>query len=591
MMHLGPRVFEEIGGEVVQSNTFIFRNNYISNYKPIFIRLVDFNTAQKKEEEFLSYKNRFSHIIQTDFFNIPGTPIAYWLNANIKNIFNHTLFYDYTISDGQNKTGDNNKFLRFLWEVDNNKVGINAKWLFYIKGGECRKWYGNIDNVINWSLEARKHYKKDKICRIIPEYLWYKKGITWTLITTGLNSFRVLPENSTFDVGGSSLFFKEYENYNYFLALLNSKVSSILFKIFNPTLNLQVKDVRNLPIIFPSDPSIKTLIDTLTEECIQISRRDWDSFETSWDFQIHPLLQHKTDGKISSAFNSWKTHTESQFNQLKSNEEELNRLFIEIYGLQDEMTPEVEDKDITIRKADLERDIKSFISYAVGCMMGRYSLDSPGLIYAGGTFDPSKYKTFPADDDGIIPVLSADWFDDDIVARFIDFLRVTFGSENLYENIDFIASVLGKTDNETSRERIRKYFLNDFYKDHVRIYQKRPIYWLFTSGKNKAFNALIYIHRYDKSTIAKMRIDYLHELQGRLEIAEKHARENLAQMKDAREKKQTEKKITEIAAHKDELRKYDEPVRHMADMQVVLDLDDGVAVNYEKFKGLVGKIV
>jgi len=359
----------------------------------------------------------------------------------------------------------------------------------------------------------------------------------------------------------------------------------------NPTIAFQVGDLGAIPILFPQSESIKLLIDTLTEENIQISRRDWDSFETSWDFQLHPFIQHRTDGTIQNAFNSWRAYTESQFNQLKSNEEELNRLFIEIYDLSDELTPEVEDKDITIRKADLERDVKSFLSYAVGCMMGRYSLDSPGLIYAGGAFDPSKYKTFPVDDDGIIPVLSADWFDDDIVARFIDFVRVTFGSENLYENIDFIASVLGKTDNETSRERIRKYFLNDFYKDHVRIYQKRPIYWLFTSGKNKAFNALIYLHRYDRFTIAKMRIDYLHELQGRLEVAEKHARENLARIKDGREKKQAEKKLSEIAAHKDELRKYDEPVRHMADMQVEIDLDDGVTVNYEKFKGLVGKIV
>ncbi len=590
MLHLGARAFEEIGGEVVQSTSFIIRNNIMNNYRPVFVRLVDFNNSEKKEYEFLNGKYRFYHIIQENFFNIPGTPIVYWISDKLKKIFKDNLFYDYTISDGQNKTGDNNKFLRYFWEVENNNVGINNKWLFYAKGGEYRKWYGNIDIIIDWSLESREHYRKDKICRIIPEYLWYKKGITWTATTTNLSCFRILTENSTFDVKGSSVFLKDNKYFNYFLAYLNSNIVVKLLKMFNPTVSLQVRDVRNLPIIFPSDPSIKTLIDTLAEENILISRRDWDSFETSWDFQLHPFLQHRTDGRIQNAFNSWKAHTESQFKQLKSNEEHLNRLFIEIYDLSDELTPEVENKDITIRKASLERDIKSFLSYAVGCMMGRYSPDSPGLIYAGGTFDPSKYKTYPADDDGIIPILSEEYFHDDIVARFIKFLKITFGEESLTENMEFIAQALGKTGNETSTERIRKYFLNDFYKDHLKVYKNTPIYWLFTSGKEKAFNALIYLHRYDKYILGKMRVDYLHELQGKIEIMEKGLIERLPQVKDKTEKRQIEKKLSEYGKHKDELRKYDELLRQKADDLIDLDLDDGVKVNYEKFKGLVGKV-
>ena len=576
MIHLGPRAFEEIGGEVVQSTTFVIMNKNINNYKPVFIRLIDFNNAKQKKEEFLSCKHKFSHIIQADFFKIPGTPIAYWVSNNIKQVFNNTLFYEYTISDGQNKTGDNNKFLRFFWEVENNNVGINNKWLFYAKGGEYRRWYGNIDIVVDWSIEAREHYKKDKICRIIPEYLWYKKGITWTLLTSGLNSFRVLSEDSTFDVTGSSIFLKDDHTYYYFLSFLNTKIAMGFIEICSSTVALQVRDVRNLPIIFPSDESIKTIIDTLAEECIQISRRDWDSFESSWDFQLHPFIQHRTDGKISSAFTFWRSFTETQFNQLKSNEEELNRLFIEIYGLQDELTFEVEDKDITIRKADLERDIKSFLSYAVGCMAGRYSLDTPGLAFAGGELDKSKYKTFPVDEDAIIPVLEDAWFEDDIVAKFSVFVKTVFGEEYYEENMEFIAKALGKKDSETAKERIRKYFLKDFYKDHLKIYKKRPIYWMFTSGKEQAFNALVYMHRYDKYTIARLRKDYLHELQAKID-------RNIEFL----EKENEKKKLSRMYKIQEELRKYDEVLKHYADMQIDIDLDDGVAVNYGKFGKLL----
>ncbi|MEQ8187240.1 MAG: BREX-1 system adenine-specific DNA-methyltransferase PglX [Candidatus Eremiobacterota bacterium] len=586
----------------------VFRNITLPLYKGSYsyTELTDIN-ENGEPFEFPVRNDRLSVASTVDFEKIPGSPVAYWVTDKVRDIFQHSESLRKIAEPRQGlATSDNSRFLRLWYEVINKKIGYGylnreeagksgLKWFPYNKGGEFRKWYGNNEYTINWEGNGREvleyagqlYGSPTRTIKNIPYY--FKESITWSFISSSNFGVRYCPQGFIFDVGGSSVFLDK-NKICYITAFLCSKLVFEFLKMLNPTLNFQAGNIASLPIIFPSDESIKTIIDTLTQENIHISRRDWDSFETSWDFQLHPFLQHRTDGRIQNAFNSWKNFTESQFNQLKSNEEELNRLFIEIYDLSDELTPEVEDKDITIRKADLERDVKSFLSYAVGCMMGRYSIDSPGLIYAGDTFDHTKYKTYPADDDGIIPVLSADWFDDDIVAGFIDFLRVTFGEDNLYENIDFIASALGKTDNETSRERIRKYFLNDFYKDHVRIYQKRPVYWLFTSGKNKAFNALIYLHRYDRSTIAKMRIDYLHELQGKLEVSERHVRENSAQMKDAREKKQTEKKLSGIAAHKDELRKYDELVRHMADMQVEIDLDDGVVVNYEKFKGLVGKI-
>jgi len=612
LIHFGRGVFGSDFGTVA----FVIRNVridcYAGTYRRLFEKQGAVDSLEQKKKWFFDREFQYYNVKQEDFTKIPGLPISYWVSKQVREIFEFNYSLDKIAKPRMGmRTGDNDRFLRYWFEVSKEKIGLNfknsvdaknsgLKWFPYNKGGEFRKWYGNNEFLVNWGndgYEIKEHTKKvypqlgDNLgWKISNENLYFLECITWSRISSSFFGVRYSTEGFIFDTAGCAIF-PDKSNIKYLTSLLSSLVAFNFFKLLSPNIAFQVGDVGKLPIIFPQSESVKLLIDTLTEECIQISRRDWDSFETSWDFQLHPFIQHRTDGRIQNAFNSWRSYTESQFNQLKSNEEELNRLFIEIYDLSDELTPEVEDKDITIRKADLERDVKSFLSYAVGCMMGRYSLDSPGLIYAGGAFDPSKYKTFPVDDDGIIPVLSADWFDDDIVARFIDFVRVTFGSENLYENIDFIASVLGKTDNETSRERIRKYFLNDFYKDHVRIYQKRPIYWLFTSGKNKAFNALIYLHRYDRFTIAKMRIDYLHELQGRLEVAEKHARENLAHIKDGREKKQAEKKLSEIAAHKDELRKYDEPVRHMADMQVEIDLDDGVKVNYEKFKGLVGKIV
>ena len=381
----------------------------------------------------------------------------------------------------------------------------------------------------------------------------------------------------------------------YIIAYLNSNVAFTILKFISPTMNYNQGDIKKIPLIVLDEESYRAHIDSIVEQNIQISKDDWDSFETSWDFEQHPLLRfsnrnkglvdykniHKVEpitagDKVQDCFNKWKKYKQEQFNKLKANEEELNRLFIEIYGLQYEMTPEVDDKDITVALADELRDIKSLLSYAVGCMFGRYSLDEKGLIFAGGEFDKSRYQTLEVDEDGILPILSDTWFDDDIIEEFKRFLKKAFGELYFNENMQYIADVLGRKGSESAEDRIRTYFLKDFYKDHLQIYKKRPIYWMFTSGKEKAFNALIYLHRYDKTTLSRIRKDYLHEFQNKLDNAIQRA-ENEGNVK-----------LTSLySKYQTECLEFDRKIKDLADEQIELDLDDGVKVNYAKFQGLL----
>lgn len=558
------------------------------NEKGLYIRLEDFKggmeVQRKKVKEALSTQDcgYFFESSQSIFSKIPGSPVAYWANNKVIASFKNKLFYDYTISDGQNKTGNNAKFVRFFWEVSGHKVGKDKKWLFYAKGGGYRKWYGNLIDVVNWSPEARAFYKKDHICRIIPEYLWYAKGITWGLVTSALPSFRVLPEEATFDVGGSSIFFMDYKHYYYFLALLNSKVFLSIVQMLNPTLNFQVKDIRSMPIVLENADEVQML----SKETVNLSEADWDSFETSWDFQKHPLIRNTAT--IADAFAQWQTECNDRFSQLKVNEEELNRIFIDIYGLQDELTPEEDDKDVTVRKADLGRDIRSFVSYAVGCMMGRYSLDVDGLAYGGGDWDDSKYKTFIPDKDAIIPITDDEYFTDDIVGRFVEFVRTVYGDDTLEENLKFIADALdGK--GSTSREVIRNYFLNDFYKDHCKTYQKRPIYWLFDSGKKNGFKCLIYMHRYQPDTIARIRTDYVHEQQARYRTAISGLERQISGASTS-DRVRLNKQLEKLKDQAEETRLYEEKIHHLADQMISIDLDDGVKHNYAIFQDVLAKI-
>ena len=526
----------------------------------------------------------FYYSSQSNFSKIPGSPVAYWASDKIRDAFKSDSLYDKSISPSQNVTGNNGKYVRKHWELESRKIGGYDSWIFYCKGGGYRKWWGNLEEVVDWTPSARyvyQHGDGKHASQIINKDYWYKKGITWGLITSSLPSFRVMPEGATYDKGGSTIIVND-EVYNFTLGLLNSKVYVNIAEMLNPTLNYQVKDVRSMPLILEQTDRINRLVDSTIKD----SKSDWDSFEISWGFQKHPLIHSARS--IKEAFSQWQKECEDRFNQLKANEEELNRIFIDIYGLQDELTPDEEDKDVTVRKAELGRDIRSFVSYAVGCMMGRYSLDVDGLAYAGGDWDSTKYKTFIPDKDAILPITDDEYFADDIVGRFVEFVRTVYGSDNLEENLKFIADALdGK--GSTSREVIRNYFLNDFYKDHCKIYQKRPIYWLFDSGKKNGFKCLVYMHRYQPDTIARIRTDYVHEQQARYRTAISGLERQINGAPTS-ERVRLNKQLTKLRNQAEETRLYEEKIHHLADQMISIDLDDGVKHNYAIFQDVLAKI-
>ena len=589
MVHLGARAFEEIGGEVVQTTSFVFENRHLPEYKGTYCRLIEATTQQGKEEEFLAGKKRFI-VSQKSFVKIPGEPIAYWvsdafINAFI-NAFDCEKIGKYAISDGQTKTGNNDKYLRMIWEVEVEKIGKGKKWVLHAKGGAFRRWFGNVDTVIDWSDIARAHYRADHVARIAPEYIWFRKGICWTLISgSKLHGFRLLEENSTFNLAAPSIFFEDEKILTFVLGFLNSKFSGEIISLLNPTLNTNISDIILQPLNFGDIIQNEEVIQ-LVNENIGLSRFEWNSFETSWDFQLHPLIKAVTT--ILEAYNLWEDKCNNHFNKLKENEEELNRIFIDIYGLQEELTPEVEDKDVTVRKADLGRDIRSLISYAVGCMFGRYSLDTPGLAYAGGVWDAGKYSTFIPDSDNCIPITDKAYFEDDIVCLFEKWIETVYGTDTLEENLDFIANALGNR-GSTSREIIRNYFINEFFKNHCKIYQKRPIYWLFDSGKQNGFKALVYLHRYDEDTPGRV-LMYLQKIQKKYETEIMAIDAMLEHITDHRQAAVEEKRREHLRKQIDEIKDYDERLEHMVNERIHIDLDDGVKVNYEKVqKDRVGK--
>lgn len=572
LMHMENMVMGIAFGTAVS----VFRKGAVKGYKGTYnqIKLADIENAKPKS--FPVAGNRFAQVSSDNFSKIPGMPVAYWVSEKFADVFKNEKLYKYSISPSQNVTGNNDRFVRKFWELSNVKVGGRDEWIFYAKGGGFRKWWGNLLDIVNWTPTARyiyQHGDGHHASQIINKDYWYRKGITWGLITSSIPSFRVMPEGATFDKGGSTIIV-EREVYNYALGLLNSKVFLVVAKALNPTLSFQVKDICSLPLVI----SCLDVINSTVDKCIDISQVDWDSFETSWDFKTHPLL--KPVPLISESFAQWSDECEKRFTQLKSNEEELNRIFIDIYGLQDELTPEVEDKDVTVRRADLTRDIKSLVSYAVGCMFGRYSLDVEGLAYAGGEWDGSKYKTFIPDPDNCIPVTDEEYFRDDIVVRFVDFIRTVYGADTLEENLTFIADALGTRGN-TSRERIRNYFLNDFIKDHIKMYQKRPIYWMFDSGKQNGFRALVYMHRWNADTTGNVRVEYLHKLQ-RIYENEIRQAQDVAETGSGREVSAAQKRIEKLTKQLKETHDFDEKIAHLALSRIDIDLDDGVKVNYEK---------
>ena len=599
--------------------TFTLRNYRVS-YPAECIKLSDFTGAENqpiKTLEAISNPNvsyRYT-TYSKDFHSIPGSPIAYWASDRVREIFKNEESLGKIAEPRQGlATTDNNKFTREWYEVNLKDIMFNAKnkiiasesgkkWFPYINGGEFRKWAGNQSNIVNWQYDGKEI--KNLVCEKYPylngncefvvknQQFYFKEGGTWNAISNSNFGVRYYQSGRLFSNAGMAVFSER--DLKYIIAYLNSNVAFTILKFISPTMNYNQGDIKKIPLIVLDEESYRAHIDSIVEQNIQISKDDWDSFETSWDFEQHPLLRfsnrnkglvdykniHKVEpitagDKVQDCFNKWKKYKQEQFNKLKANEEELNRLFIEIYGLQYEMTPEVDDKDITVALADELRDIKSLLSYAVGCMFGRYSLDEKGLIFAGGEFDKSRYQTLEVDEDGILPILSDTWFDDDIIEEFKRFLKKAFGELYFNENMQYIADVLGRKGSESAEDRIRTYFLKDFYKDHLQIYKKRPIYWMFTSGKEKAFNALIYLHRYDKTTLSRIRKDYLHEFQNKLDNAIQRA-ENEGNVK-----------LTSLySKYQTECLEFDRKIKDLADEQIELDLDDGVKVNYAKFQGLL----
>ena len=593
MVHLGAHAFEEIGGEVVQTTSFILRRYKNIDYVGIYCRLVDPVSQRAKEELFQSGNNRFFSS-NKKMSDIPGIPFAYWASQSTISAYKIGQPMGGYASPKQGTTlGINDRFLRLWFEIIPNK----EKWFPCLKGGEYRKWYGNHSYVVNWGNDGSEVKSTGRATVRNSEKL-FAPGISWSRITS-YPSFRIMPEGYFFE-SASGVCFPDKENISFTLGLLNSYVINHFAEIVNPTLTLQSGDVATIPVIEKNKESVNLMVFSL----IKKAKVDWDSFETSWDFHKHPLLRNVST--ISEAFTEWQAECDDRFYQLKANEEGLNRIFIDIYGLQEELTPEVADKDVTVHRIfdtkdavpesmkgsnyirTMRDEVVSLISYAVGCMFGRYSLDTEGLAYAGGAWDSGKYRRFIPDEDNVIPITDEEYLDDDIVSRLLAWLKAAYGADTLEENLDFIAKALGNK-GSTSREIIRNYFLNDFFKDHCQTYSvtgsgRRPIYWLFDSGKQNGFKALIYLHRYTPDTIGNLRIDYLHKMQRVYESEINRMQDMMEHSENAREVAAAGKRKEKLTKQLKECREYDEKISHLALSRIELDLDDGVKVNYRKLQ-------
>ena len=650
MAHLGARAFEEIGGEVVQTTSFVMRKSHIVEYKGTYCRLIEPTTQKGKEEMYLAGENRY-RAVRDNFMKIPGSPVAYWVSDKVlQNYKNGQLMGEIAAPCAGLATGDNNTFQRIWYEVSYGNIGFGVKdcnetlnrkekWYPCNSGGEYRKWSTDDVMIVNWKNDGKEirnfRNKSGKIAsRAQNTQRYFKRGLTWNKLSTSHFAVKYKKEGYIFDDTSRSAFPQEGIELFYLIGVLCSCVSPHYLEVLNPTMSFTNGDIIRIPVCFCNDKRRERVNETV-ENNVVLSESDWDSFETSWNFTQHPLIrcasffikEMQEDRKryiedmnyIRDAFTNWENECFLRFNQLKLNEEELNRIFIDIYGLQDELTPEVEDRDITVRKADLGRDIRSFISYAVGCMFGRYSLDREGLMFAGGdikdvyayyggtfadtanicwdgkyTFEelatPFYYlpiegkeplECWKIDADNIIPITDEEYFTDDVVNRFADFVKTVYGEETLEENLEFIAQALGNK-GDSPREAIRNYFLKGFYTDHLKVYQKRPIYWLFDSGRLNGFKALIYMHRYNADTIGNLRVDYLHRMERIYESEMDRMQDTIDNSGNAREVTVASKRKEKLQKQIKECQEYDEKIGHLALSRIEIDLDDGVKVNYEK---------
>jgi len=607
-MHNGRGVW----GSDFGSCCFAILNNSIPQYRSTFRKL--FNHAgtvassaelQRRFFETINYNTS-----SADFMRIPGEPIAYWVSERIRDIFaSAKSLKSFAVIRRGLATGDNDLFIRHWWEVSVSKSSVaskttnreqheNAKWFPYNKGGEFRKWYGNVDLFVNWEndgYEIRNFYGSDGRLRSRPQGIDFnfKPVISWSSVSISFFGVRLYPPLFVNDQAGNFIYVENETERLWLLAFLCSKLSTSFLNALNPSLNILVSDVGNLPIVFGLEDQYQTKIAAITSKLIYHSREDWNSFETSWDFQKMPLLDVSgRDQTVREWFLRWETACFNRISEVRSLEEECNRVFINLYGLEEELYPEVPEDQITLCRPDREEDIKRLISYAIGGMMGRYSLDKPGLIYAHSGnkgFDPSQYKAFPADQDGIVPITDTDWFGDDAANRVVEFIGVAWPKEYLEENLKFVAESIGLNRNESSRETIRRYLADGFFKHHLSMYKKRPIYWLFTSGKQRAFQCLVYLHRYNEGTLSRMRTEYVIPLQGKISARIDQLAGDIAAATSTSHRKKLEKERGRLFKQQAELRTFDENLRHYADQRISLDLDDGVKLNYRKFLDLLAE--
>lgn len=599
LLQIGFNSFPELNSQVAHAVSFVIKKGNEENISGKYYNLNVGKVNADKNKVFLQkINNDFYSNNSADMLNLPNYILAYWLSETEKDILRN---YDKLEDKMQIKqglaTGNNDIYVRNWFEIDRNKIEFDASnvdefynshklYAPYNKGGNFRKWYGNKENVIKFD---RINYNKlmNSGNHLPSREFYFKKGITWSLIGNENFAARISDGGFVFDVGGSSGFPSE-DDVEFLLAYLCSKVTVNFLKALNPTINFQVGDIKNLPISFLSNENKEKII-SLSKENIAIAKEDWDSFESSWDFKQHPFITFGAK-KIEEAYKKWKGLCENRFNKLKYNEIAINQLFIDGYKLNKELSADVDEHYVSIRKADLLRDVKSLISYAVGCIFGRFSLDKEGFICTNESFYIENYKKFEADKDNIIPITEEKYFNDDIVNRFNHFVEVVFGKEYLYDNLEFIAETLGKKGTETSEDTIRRYFLNDFFNDHVKTYQKRPIYWLFDSGKKNGFKALIYMHRYNENLVPKVRLDYLHRIQTTYEKLLSDVNYKLTTDLSMNEKKAAQNRQADIMAKLNEIKEYDEKIAHIANQRISIDLDDGVKENYEKFKDILAKI-
>lgn len=605
MLHFGRGIFGSDFGSVA----FVFNKSHINkftgSYRKLFKKQGAVDSVETKEKWFFEKIGSYQ-ANQNNFLNIPGYPIVYWLSENlIKAISNEKLDKYIDLVEGVH-TRDNEQFLRFWHEVSINKSALykydtDKKWYPYNKGGSFRQWYGNNEYVINWEHDGKsvKSFKKSSIGN--SEH-YFEEGITFTIVTSARNSFRYSPIGAIYDVSGPTIYAKNPSILKYLLGYLTSKLVFTILRAYNPTISIQIGDIKKLPFIYSNEYTNK--INELVNKNIEIAEEDWDSFENSWNFKIHPLIMFSnrykdlvnsnnmynsepiTDGdKVEECFNKWKTYKSNRYEEFKQNETEINQIFLNIFGVSNEIDAKAEDDYIALRNADEKREIKSLLSYAVGCMFGRYSLDEKGLAFAGGEFDLSKYKSFPADEDAVIPVLSEHLFSDDITSRFKEFLKVAFGETYFEENLEYVASVLGKKNTETADDTIRNYFMKDFYNDHIKMYQKRPIYWMFSSPKGN-FNALVYMHRYNKDTASVILNSYLRNYRDeKLKAQIENCKQiELSASTSQGDKIKASKRREELEKIVKEVTDYERDILYpLATERKEIDLDDGVKVNYLKF--------